>query len=235
VVATERFIQAILDMLARNPARIVNLTRAADARVTGWGLHPEQAPELGVRFEMALRGEETVLLEKPPAPGAPHPAGRPQEVVKVKMPVYDRFTPTRAARFPAAYLIPGDQSAVIALLLRHGIVVERTLEPWEGEIQEFTITEIVAAPQPFQGHHLLRLEGQFHPRRITLPAGSYMVRTAQPLGILAFHILEPESLDGAATWGFLGGSLQSHHPYPIAKALAPVLVPSERLTGNVSP
>jgi len=230
VVATERFIQAILNTLARNPSRVVNLTRAADARVTEWGLHPEQAPELGVRFEMASRGEEMVLLEKPPASSATRPTGRPQEVVKVRMPVYDRFTATRTARFPAAYLIPGDQSAVVALLRRHGIVVERTLESWTGEVQEFAITEVDAAPRPFQGHALIRLEGQFHPSRITLAAGNYVVRTAQPLGILAFHILEPESLDGAATWGFLGEALQTHRPYPIYKALAPVLIPTERLS-----
>lgn len=229
VVATERFVQAVLDNLVQNANRVVRLTREADSRVTAWGLHPEQAPEMGVRFDFAGRDPESVLLEKPPPAGAPHPTGRPTQLVKIKMPVNDRFATTRTAKFPAAYLIPADQSAVVALLRRHGIVVEQLRAPWEVAVQEFQIEQLVTEANAFQRHHLHRLEGHFVPKTAHLEAGSFLVRTAQPLGILAFHILEPESLDGVAAWGFLDASLRAQSPYPILKSFAPVHAASERV------
>ncbi len=62
-----------------------------------------------------------------------------------------------------------------------------------------------------------------------MPKGSYLVRTAQPLGILIFHLLEPESIDGVAAWGFLDGKLQPGQAYPIRKCFRKVNAASERL------
>jgi hypothetical protein len=35
---------------------------------------------------------------------------------------------------------------------------------------------------------------------VTLPAGTWIVRVAQPLGVLAMYLLEPESDDGIVAW-----------------------------------
>jgi hypothetical protein len=35
---------------------------------------------------------------------------------------------------------------------------------------------------------------------VTLAAGTYVVRVAQPLGVLAMYLLEPESDDGIVAW-----------------------------------
>jgi hypothetical protein len=36
-----------------------------------------------------------------------------------------------------------------------------------------------------------------------LPAGTWIVRSAQPLGRVAAHLLEVETVDSATWWGFL--------------------------------
>jgi len=41
----------------------------------------------------------------------------------------------------------------------------------------------------------------------------------QPLGRLAFTLLEPESLDGVAAWGFLENQIAPGRWFPIAKAM----------------
>jgi hypothetical protein len=225
IVATDRFLGEVLDHLMRDPARIVRLTREADARTVAWGLQPSTAPELGVRFEMASRGVEAIPLERPRREGEPRASGRPAELVTVRMPIYDRFRATRTARFPAAYLIPADQKETVDLLRRHGVFVETLAGEWRGAVERFEITEAVVAERPFQGRRMVRLEGRFAPGRATFGEGAYLVRTAQPLGILAFHVLEPEGLDGAAAWGFMSG-LQAGATYPAAKVFEPVRAPA---------
>ncbi|MHC4627184.1 MAG: M14 family metallopeptidase, partial [Planctomycetota bacterium] len=69
VTATYHFVNTILDQVASEGARIVELTRRADLQVTNWGNDPQTAPALGVRFERAQRGREGILLEKSDTPG----------------------------------------------------------------------------------------------------------------------------------------------------------------------
>lgn len=228
VVGTDRFISAILAYVAAHGRQVMDLTRAADARVVGWGLNPATAPPLGVRFDFASRGTEEVLLEHPLPPGSPRPFGRPKQLDKVKMEIFDRFKVTRAARFPAAYLLTNASLEAIALLLRHGIVVEKIVEPWHGSAEVFHI-EKLSLGGTFQGHRMTGLEGTFDEVTVTADPGAYLVRTAQPLGRLVFHMLEPESLDGIASWGFLGSNLSVGKAYPILKLYEPPVIATETL------
>lgn len=69
----------------------------------------------------------------------------------------------------------------------------------------------------------------FSPANVRVPAGTLLVRTAQPLGLLAFHLLEPEMTDGLATWGFLGDKLEAGNVYPVLKMTKIPNVPMEAL------
>jgi len=231
VVGTDRFVTAILEYVAAHAKQVIDLTRKADARVVAWGLNPSTAPELGVRFDFALRGTETVLLEHPLPAGSPMPFGRPKQLDKVKLPIYDRFKVTRTAKFPAAYILQIDATDAVSLLRRHGIVVEKLVSHWHGEGEWFTIDKLTAG-RAFQGHKLIDLEGTFSREVATAVPGVYIVRTAQPLGVLAFHLLEPESLDGVAAWGFLGKSLAVGKRYPILKVYDQIHVATERVGGG---
>lgn len=214
---TDRFVAAVLGRIARDADKVVAMAKAADARAQGWGRDPSSAPPLGVRFEMDRRGSETVLLEKPAAEGAPRRTGKPTEFVEVAMPVFDRFKATRTSRLPAAYLIPPSEKEIADLLRRHGVAMTKLEKPWKGQADRFHIRERNQDANPFQGHRLIRLEGAFEREESEFAAGSYLVRTDTPLAVLVFHLLEPESLDGAAAWGFFGDTLSEGTVYPIAK------------------
>jgi hypothetical protein len=228
VDSTLRFVEGVLDETTKHAARILKMTREADARVVSWGEKPETAPALGVRYEMAQRGVEPIPLEKPRPAAEIDRRKAPTDMETLTLPVFDRFRATRTAKFPAAYLIPAAHANVVELLRRHGVAVERLTAEWRGPVEEFAISERVVAPQGFQNHRLNRLEGRFETTQATCPAGDYLVRTAQPLGILLFHLLEPESLDGVAAWNFLDDALAAPGRYPIRKTCAPVRVPSVR-------
>lgn len=207
IIATDIFMRAVLDHLAKSKDSIRK-----------WRKEAKLPAELGVRFEMAEGRREGVLLEKL-APGEPRPrGGRPKALETVEMPVFDRFKTTRTSKVPKAYLVPQDALETVRLLQRHGIRLERVSEAWMGKGARFTISEFKQANQAFQGHKLITLEGKFEDAEIEAKPNEYFrVPTNQPLGGLAFYILEPECLDGAAAWGFLGEKFEVGSVYPVLK------------------
>lgn len=220
VQATEQFVNACLVELARQSRRVVEMTRRADARVLDMS---SKAPELGVRFEMADRGEENVLLEKASAAKRTGPI---TDWEPIKMRVFDRFKPIRTSKFPVAYLIPAEATQVVELLRLQGVKVEKLGQAWSGSAAAFAISEAVVGRNAFQGHKLVRLEGKYAERTWSAPVGSFLVRTAQPLGTLAFDLLEAESLDGAAAWGFLGEDWTGVKEFPVGKVFGAMNVVS---------
>jgi hypothetical protein len=54
---------------------------------------------------------------------------------------------------------------------------------------------------------------------MTFPAGTIIVRTAQPLGILACYLLEPESDDGLVDWNFFDQYLEAGKTFPVYKLM----------------
>jgi hypothetical protein len=62
---------------------------------------------------------------------------------------------------------------------------------------------------------------------MTFPAGSVLVRTAQPLASLIFYLLEPESDDGFVNWNFLDDYLEKGKTYPIYKLTGEVKAASK--------
>ncbi len=214
--ATSRFVSEVLDTL--DPAVILPLVRHADELVIGWGLDPAKAPPLGVRFEMVSRGMETVLLEDP----AQRPGGGavpPGPLKPVTAEIFDRFSATKKAAFPGAYFIPPSQSQIATLLKLHGVEVSRLTTAWTGPVDRFTISNVTVSARLFQGRRLRTLDGSFEREEATVPPGYYVVSTAQPLGVLAFSLLEPESTDGAAAWGFFDPPPTLETTYPILKSV----------------
>jgi hypothetical protein len=226
VLVTDKFVMRTLEWVTARSKQVLETTRGADARVVAWGLDPSKAPPLGVRFDFASRGTEDILMEK--APAGTRPSGPVKELQKVRMEVFDRFKATKTSRFPAAYVLPASASKVVDLLRSHGIVVERLLGPLTGAGEQFKIAEFKIASRPFQGHKLIELNGSFSAGTLAVSPGAYLVRTAQPLGLLVFHLLEPESLDGVAAWGFLGESFEVGSVFPIQKLNLPPKVATER-------
>jgi hypothetical protein len=76
-----------------------------------------------------------------------------------------------------------------------------------------------------KGHHEVKLAGEFKNEAVTFPAGTILVRTAQPLGTLAAYLLEPESDDGLTAWNFLDSYLERGKSYPIYKLMPDQSIP----------
>jgi hypothetical protein len=108
------------------------------------------------------------------------------------------------------------------------MIVERLDADVPVQVELFTVDSIVRSPRPFQRHHEVRVEGRWSSDTRTLRAGTIVVRTGQPLSILAAYLLEPDSDDGLTTWNFFDSALQLGGAHPVMRV-------SQPLAGRVSP
>jgi hypothetical protein len=126
------------------------------------------------------------------------------------------FEPATSETVPSAYYVPLDDTKAIDLLKAHGIQMkEMTLA---GSIDGFGITANTQAQAPFEGHSIRKLEGTWSVKADMKPGVKYWeVRTDQPLGRLAFYLLEPTSDDGLVAWNYLDDQLKDAKSYPILR------------------
>jgi hypothetical protein len=239
VGATYAFVYELLSLVAENGEEILDLSTEADRRATGWGTLPSSSPPIPIRASLPARAarREAVLVEQlermadtsaVTEAGVPRGLRRTGRVRSITMPVHDRFVPSRGRRLPYAYVFGAEHEAAVRLLRLHGMIVERLEADAPVQVDLFTVDSIVRSPRPFQRHHEVRVEGRWSSDTRTLRAGTIVVRTGQPLSVLAAYLLEPDSDDGLTTWNFFDSALQLGGAHPVMRV-------SQPLAGRVSP
>lgn len=217
IEATRLFVTTVLDIIAEHPGRLAALTRAADQRTIDRGAGRDGEAQVSIRFEPMTRGDEAVLLERPDLSTQRRPHDSPGPLERVVMPVYDRFKTTATTRLPVAYLLPSSEQRVAQLLKKHGILVQRVDIPGVATGEKLRLDTVKVSAQPAEGHCNVSIAGHFEAMALSVPSRSYLVPTAQPLGTLAAHLLEPEGLDGVTAWGLLEATLVPGEHHPIIK------------------
>lgn len=225
--STYRFVTEILEHTNREAANIQQLTHTAEEQAIR--LVREQAGKVkkGVRFKM-------VPLEKIELPTynfieyaqADGTKGfyRTGEIIRVKdVNYFARFEPEIETVLPSGYLIPAAFPEVVSNLRKHGIVVTPVDHSITLNAETFTIDKLERSSRKFEGHFMARAIGSYQSVKIKAAKGDYWVDLAQPLGNLAFYLLEPQSDDGLLTWNFFDAWLESkginNQPvkYPVCK------------------
>lgn len=212
------FVEEILHYAAANAAAIRDITVAADAQsVVG--------TELGVRFDFLdipepieiLMGETEQVLN-------PYSGDLILNRLDVSRPVMMRdggtFEAIETETAPAVYFVPAEAADAISKLRLHGMTT-RTLDSdatLPGE--RFMITASTEAPRPFQQHNERTVEGSWQATQLSLPAGTVIVEVAQPLGRLAFSLLEPRADDGFTNWNVFDDLLDGADAHPVTRAHA---------------
>jgi hypothetical protein len=154
--------------------------------------------------------------------GMPVGARRTGRFKTAPMQMITRFMPTLTRPAPWGYAIAASDTAAVNLARLHGLEVSRLSAAWTGDAgPQFTVDSTVIAPQPFEGHRLVRLVGRWETGKpVTLAAGTYVVRVAQPSGVLAMYLLEPESDDGLVAWDVAGRSSGAAGSAPVIRLAA---------------
>lgn len=229
VEATEAFVEEIFNFTAAHGTEMIALTRELDAATVRRGLDGTGRP-FSAEFEMRPLPEPVNLLVgdvkkiKNPKSGIDMVAMVEDKVTPMRMPDFGIFVPTRQTIAAAAYLLPAEAGLRVAVekARMHGIAVEELTAPEEMEVESFSIDTIQHAARPFAGHTATKVTGHYERKTMKFPAGTFLVRAAQPLWPLAQYLIDPESDDGLVAWNFLDAYLAAGKSYPIYAATKPL-------------
>ena len=217
IKATNYFLEASLDFAHKNAARLKKAVADADREKIG-------ATPLATTSRMKRGGTIEILMgevepDKNPNNGAD--MCRRKDVVKPEQMVdMAWFEPATTETVPRGYYLPESLSKAADLLKAHGVKVEPVRGALKEEFEGFAITANTVAPAPFEGHTIRRLEGKWGGKPdVTPPTSGWVVYTDQPLGRLAFYLLEPASDDGVVAWNYLDDQLKDEaaKTYPILR------------------
>jgi hypothetical protein len=204
ILATSRFIEENMNFVQANPAKIRKTVEGADAR-------PIVGTKLGLRSRLAKGPEVEILmgattLEKHPKDGHTMEL-RTNDRKPERMPEYGTFEATESERVPSTYYIPAILTKAIEHLRAHGVRTTVLAKPAKVMVEEFQITGNTVAARAFEGHTERTLQGQWVAAERELPAGTVQIDITQPLGRLAFYLIEPRSDDGLVDWNILDDGL----------------------------
>jgi hypothetical protein len=216
IVATNRFVEENLNFVNANAARIRKLVEAADATpIIGTQLALRAALEKGPEVEI-LMGE--TIEEKHPVDG--HVMELRADVKKPeRMVEWGTFAPTHSEVVPATYYIPASLTRAVEMLKAHGVRTTTLAKGTKLQVEEFQIESNTVATRAFEQHTERTLTGTWVKAEREIPAGTIQVDLKQPLGRLAFYLLEPRSDDGLVNWNHLDDVLGADvKTFPIIRA-----------------
>ena len=236
IEVTEYFVEEILKYVDGHRSEIVALTKSLDA---DWIKRAEGSAEmpLGVEYELKPLPKPVEILvgevkqEVNPRNNRPMTVAVEDSYKPELMQDYAYFSPTRTVPMARLYVLPSEASfqPIVDKIRQHGVRVEQLTAPLTAEVSSFVVDEITKSPKPFQNHNEVKLKGKYVAEKVTLPAGTRIVRLAQPLGLLGAYLLEPESDDGLTNWNFLDQWLEVGKPAPVRKIMANVKVGTKPL------
>ncbi len=239
VLAAHSFVASILDYTARNIGVMAAMARRCDRETAARSGSGEFVLEFRTEklFDVTVKSYEFVKEEIKPEDRAKYPPWVGDFIMKktavlkdYKVPYFSLAVPTRTTPLPAGYVLFPFQHEALAILKRHGIRVERVLEGFAVEAESFTITSLEVDKTLFQGRARNTLKGRYEKGGIEIPAGSYYIGLDQALARLVPVLLEPESVDGLAAWGFFNRIIVQQWsnalgPYPVRRLAQRPAVP----------
>lgn len=226
IFSTHSFVTEILEYVHVHGKDMQAINK--EAEVQAISLIQQQAGKVkrGVRFKMVpgekidLKTYDYVPITKEDGTKA---FARTGKVITIKDVTYHAtFQPEVESTLPMGYVIPKEFVSVVENLRKHGVVVTEITKPKKLAGEIFMTSALEKSTRKFEGHFMARAKGTFQNASKKPKKGDFMVDLAQPLGLLAFYFLEPESDDGYVTWNFFDTILEKATPekpveYPVFK------------------
>jgi zinc carboxypeptidase len=127
------------------------------------------------------------------------------------IPFRDTLVPTLTVRAPrGAYVVPAAYAAWLGEKLSiHGIRFDRVDKVVKGaNVEAFRATKVTPSASTFESHTMVKLAGAWGTEKRDIPAGSLIVPISQPKARLVMTLLEPQSSDSFAAWGFFNAAFE---------------------------
>ena len=228
IFSTYSFVTEILEHTNANAKEIQRITKAADEKTIQTISSQAGKVKKGVRFKMVPLEQlsnfptyDYVSFTKADGTKGTYRTG---SLIFVNDVTYHaKFDAETESILPKGYIVPAYFAEVVENLKKHGIVVTQLSKSVTKEGEAFEVNKHEKGQRKFEGHNLARVYGNYVSAKQKFNKGDYVVDLAQPLGNLAFYLLEPESDDGYVTWNFFDAYLTKHQVntkvvmYPVFK------------------
>ena len=189
---------SVVEFAAEHTDRLMGVVEAARQETIAMGAEPRG--EIAVMMEYEAE-DYPVSYEIVRGGGRGADLNEAVEIIQVtggelmKKPVA-----TKLRQRPWAYLLPRDAVDAVAMLRRHGITVERLTSPAGLQVDAYTVAG-VTHERAYNHAAATKVEvGEVLTLTETFPTGTFVVPTAQYLGRLVAHMLEPETDDNVVYW-----------------------------------
>jgi hypothetical protein len=218
VAGNYEILRALLEVLNRDPARLIALNHKADedaaklgADSSGQNAFPLIVDWGGQTTQIAFKGYQFTRSKSEISGG--DRVAYSHEPWNATIPMQTGAKVTLSVTPPAAYIVPPQWTGVIDVLSAHDVAFRRTTAPWTGKVDRYRCSGMQWTTAPFEGRHPL-ISGDWgtmaagfgkcalSEETVTFPAGSVVVALNQRLSKVAIHWLEPEAPDSALRWGF---------------------------------
>lgn len=221
-------LQTIARYSANHNSEIAEMLKEADQRTVARGTDPGVSDSFAISYvvrpapsKVTIRTYEAELIGVNDGWPDYRKTDRQKDVT---VPYLIDYYPLKSVKFPFAYILTIPDKDIIQLLNAHGVMLEKLSEPALLEVQRFRITGLKGSERLNQGHYNNTISGDYVEEKVEFPAGSVMIRTAQPLANVAASLLEPQSGDGLATWNYFDKYLvpqwgSGYNPYPVCKVM----------------
>jgi len=228
VIGCYYLIQSLLDYASLHSSEIKDILKDADKRTIARGAGPSALDSFAIEYKVKpapekvkVRTFEADLVSDANGRRSYKKSDRQKDVI---IPYYIDYYPTRNVKFPFAYLITVKDPVIINLLKIHGIKLEKLVDVTKITVDQFEISEVKGSARLNQGHYSNTIKGKIRSDIIDFPAGTIVVRTAQPLANVVAYLLEAQSNDGLVTWNFLDKYLvpqwgSGYNAYPVYKVM----------------
>ena len=152
--------------------------------------------------------------------------GEPQDY---EVEFWGKYEPTVSVALPYAYLLPAELSLQVERLMMHGVQVEKLDFAQTLNVEVAKILQFQRDRRPFQHHLMATASVEYREENRSIPAGTYLVRTGQPLGKLASYMMEPEANEGFVKWNFMDDWMKVGDDFPIVRVAQPTEIAAESI------
>ncbi|HEY4000517.1 MAG TPA: M14 family zinc carboxypeptidase [Candidatus Xenobia bacterium] len=207
VSATYHFLHEVLKRVAERGRDVVQLVASSQ----------QPRNQVAVRYRLARFQKPVEILTRVPRTleGAP---------TAVSIPHFASFVGTEVVTRPWAYAVPPEAGAAAEHVLRHGLKTRRLAQARSASVEVARVVGTAGEGsrkilESSHGETELQVAIEYETR--TLPAGTILVETDQPLGAVAVYLCEARSDDNLVVCGVLPAPA-SGEVLPVYRVVEPV-------------
>ena len=138
------------------------------------------------------------------------------EKYETELPYYDQMKVTDSVQAPKEYLIPlewGKWENLIGRIKLHGIKVGQLKSSETLKVTEYKFKNIKYAKYSFEGRQRVSADYDTISEKVTVPKGTYVIKTNQRTIRLILNLMEPKAEDSFLQWGFFNSIFERKEYY----------------------